>query len=72
MLPKWTGEIVGTAHLYGIKVKELAAEAGMSVTAMSEYLNGHRRSDSAEGRIRAALMRLIEGKEPMREDNEYE
>lgn len=68
MLEKWTGEVVGTAHIYRIKLKDIAAESGMSFQALSAYLNGKKRSPSAEPRIRKALMHLIEEKEPPREE----
>jgi transcriptional regulator with XRE-family HTH domain len=64
VLEKWTGEVVGTAHIYGIKLNELAQECGMSKQALSYYLNGHKKSPSAEPRIRRALMNLVERKEP--------
>lgn len=72
MLPKWTGEVVGTAHLYGVSRKELAKECGMSIQALSKYLHGHMKSPAAESRIRNALMAVIERKEPEREDEEIE
>lgn len=64
MLDKWTGEVVGTAHLYKITLKELADETGMSFQALSAYLNCRKKSPSAEPRIRSALMRLIEKRVP--------
>ena len=69
MLERWTGEIVGTAHIYGIKMEELAKEVGFSKQSLSMYLNGRKQSPSAEPRIRTALMAIIERKEP---HNEYQ
>ena len=60
MLDKWTGEVVGTAHLYKIALKDLAKETGMSYQALSAYLHCRKKSPSAEPRIRSALLRLIE------------
>lgn len=68
MLEKWTGEVVGTAHIYRIRLKDIAAESGMSFQALSAYLNGKKHSPSAEPRIRRALMRLVEEKEPHGEE----
>ena len=62
MLDKWTGEVVGTAHLYGISMRELAEEVGISREMLSAYLNGKRKSPSAEPRIRKALMEIIDRK----------
>lgn len=63
MLEKWTGEVVGTAHLYKVTMAELAKEVGISRVLLSSYLNGKRKSPSAEPRIRKALMAIIERKE---------
>lgn len=63
MLEKWTGEVVGTAHMYGIPMYELAREVGISREMLSAYINGKRESPSAEPRIRRALMAIIERKE---------
>lgn len=63
MLEKWTGEVVGTAHLYKVTMGELAEEVGISRGLLSSYLNGKRKSPSAEPRIRKALMAIIERKE---------
>lgn len=60
MLAKWTGEVVGTAHIYQIPLQEIAAEAGMSRQMFSRYINCQRSSPSAEFRIRNALLRLVE------------
>jgi len=63
VLDKWTGEVVGTAHIYKISMVELAKEVGISREMLSMYLNGKRKSPSAEPRIRAALMAIIEKRE---------
>lgn len=60
MLEKWTGEVVGTAHIHQIQMQELAEAAGMSRQALSMYLQGRKKSPSAELRIRSALMTLVE------------
>lgn len=60
MIAKWTGEVVGTAHIHRIPLYEVAAEAGMSRQMFSRYINGKDSSPSAEFRIRNALLRLIE------------
>lgn len=63
MLDKWTGEVVGTAHLYQIPMHELAKQVGISRELLSAYLNCKRKSPAAEPRIRKALMEIIERKE---------
>ena len=60
MLDKWTGEVVGTMHIYNLSMKAVADEADMSVQMLSRYLHCHTRNPSAEPRIRSALMRVIE------------
>lgn len=70
MLDRWTGEVVGTAFLYGISTKELAAEAGMTYQMLSRYLHCHVKTPSAEPRIRSALMRCIERREPSYAESE--
>lgn len=70
MLDKWTGEVVGTMHLYQISNNELADEAGMSYQMLSRYLHCKYRSPSAEPRIRSALMRLIEKQAPAETEDE--
>lgn len=70
MLSKWTGEVVGTAHIYGITMGELAKEVGISRELLSMYLNEKRQSLSAEHRIRKALIAIIERKEPINESED--
>lgn len=70
MLAKWTGEVIGTAHLYGITMEELAKETGISRGLLSSYLHEKRKSPSAEPRIRKALMTIVERKEPPHESEE--
>lgn len=60
MLEKWTGEVVGTMHIYGISFHELAAKAGITNRYLSALINGHRCTADSETRIRAALTELIE------------
>lgn len=59
MLERWTGEIVGEAHIYRVPLHEIAKEAGISREMLSLYLNGKRKSPSAEPRIRMALNRIL-------------
>jgi hypothetical protein len=59
MLDKWTGEVVGTMHIYGISFTKLANQMGISNRYLSELLNSKRKPKDCEARIRAALMELI-------------
>lgn len=59
MLEKWTGEVVGTMHIYGITHRQLADRIGITNRYLSMLLNGKRKSQGSEGRVRAALMDLI-------------
>ena len=63
MLERWTGEVIGIAHIHQIPLSELAGKVGISRQALSAYLNGHKKSPSAEFRIRSALMELVEARE---------
>lgn len=62
MLETWTGEIVGTMHIYGITFKELADKMHITNRYLSGILNCHKRTKNIEIRVRAALMELIEEK----------
>ena len=59
MLDKWTGEVVGTMHIYGISFTKLANHMGISNRYLSELLNSKRKPKGCESRVRAALMELI-------------
>lgn len=59
ILDKWTGEIVGTMHIYGISFTKLANQMGISNRYLSELLNNKRKPKGCEARVRAALMELI-------------
>ena len=59
MLDKWTGEVVGTMHIYGITHRQLADRIGITNRYLSMLLNGKRKSQGCEGKVRAALMDLI-------------
>ena len=70
MLDRWTGEIVGTAFIYDIPLQEIAKEASMTYQMLSRYLHCHAKNPSAEPRIRSALMRCIERREPAYAESE--
>lgn len=59
ILDKWTGEVVGTMHIYGISFTKLANQMGISNRYLSELLNSKRKPKNCEARVRAALMELI-------------
>ena len=60
MLDKWTGEVTGTMHIYGISHKQLAEKMGITNRYLSAILNGHRKAKGCEERTRNALIELIE------------
>lgn len=60
MLPKWTGDVVGTLHVNSIEIRELAAKMGCAPEYLGKILNGKRvlkaeRSSDRLPYIRAAL-----------------
>ena len=59
MLEKWTGEVVGQLHIYGLEVRDLAAEMGCTPAYLSKLLKGKRTPKGAESRVRSALSNLI-------------
>ena len=63
MPAQWTAEVIGKMHLNGITAKRLAAEVGWHEKYLSVVLNGHREPKNAEATLKAALNRLISGKE---------
>lgn len=63
MLDVWTGEVVGTMHIHGITVIQLAKKLGVSRGFVSNVLNGKKPLHGAEERFKAALMELIEEQE---------
>lgn len=63
MPEKWTGEIVGDMHVYGISPTELAEKIGIHPKYLSKVLNGHRNPKDAESYCRKAINELIKEKE---------
>lgn len=61
MLDKWTGEVVGTMHIYGVKGTKLAEHMGVTDRYLSQMLNGKRKPKDCEARVKTALMELIGG-----------
>lgn len=58
----WTGEIIADLHINRIHMKDLAKEAGYSVTWVSNILNGVKTSRNAEKKLRDALDAIKEKK----------
>lgn len=48
MLPKWTGDVVGTLHVHNIEIRELAAKMGCAPEYLGKILNGKREPKNAE------------------------
>ena len=59
MIAQWTADIVSQMHLHKITAKRLAEEAGYNEKYLSGVLNGHYDTRVAEGKLRAALGRII-------------
>lgn len=55
----WTGEVVGRMHTAQVSSPMLAAEVGWHPKYLSKVLNGHIAPKGAEGKVRAALDRII-------------
>lgn len=60
MIAQWTGELIGKIHNAGFKIKDVAAEANLNPKYVSQLLHGKCVSGKAEGKLNAALDRLIE------------
>ena len=60
ILDKWTGEVVGTMHIYRISFKKLAERMGVTNRYLSAILNCKKRPKGCEGRVRQALNELIQ------------
>ena len=59
ILDKWTGEVVGTMHIYRISFKKLAERMGVTNRYLSAILNCKKRPKDCESRVRQALNDLI-------------
>ena len=60
MLPKWTGDVVGTLHVNSIEIRELDEKKGCAPEYLGKILNGKREPKNAEGKVREALNELLE------------
>ena len=63
MLPKWTGDVVGTLHLHNIEIRELAAKMGCAPEYLGIILNGTREPKNAEDKVTQALEELLNERE---------
>lgn len=61
MPEKWTADLLGNMHLYGVTAKRLAEEVGWSPKYLSAVLNGHRTPRNAEQQLREAFTRIVSG-----------
>ena len=59
VLASWIGDVVGTMHRYGITQTELGAEMGVSNDYISMILNGKKKPNDIERRIREALKNCV-------------
>jgi hypothetical protein len=60
MLDKWTGEVVGTMHIYGINQKELAMHMGIAEKYLCAVLNCRRKPKGIEFKVRKALAEMMD------------
>lgn len=63
MLPKWTGDVVGTLHVHNIEIRELAAKMGYAPEYLGKILNGKREPKNAEANVKEALEELLKERE---------
>ena len=63
MTAKWTGEVVGAMHSYGITAKSLAEYLGYCPEYVSMILNGKREPKGTEERFRKALKEIVDSSE---------
>ena len=63
MLPKWTGDVVGTLHVHNIEIRELAAKMGCAPEYFVKILNGKREPKNAEAKVKEALAELVKERE---------
>ena len=61
-VPKWTGELIGKMHNYGVSNKELAKELNFTQEYVSMVLNGKKEPPNAEERFNVALDEIIAAK----------
>ena len=62
MPAQWTGEVLGEMHLNSISAQELSRKMGIHPKYFSAIMNGHRKPEGAEEKVRAALNELIREK----------
>lgn len=62
MPAQWTGKVVGELHNNGITGKMLAAELGWHEKYLSQVLNSDNPPKNAEGKVSAALERILKRK----------
>lgn len=63
MLPKWTGDVVGTLHVHNIEIRELAAKMECAPEYLGKILNGKREPKNAEDKVKEALNELVKERE---------
>lgn len=63
MPEKWTGQLIGKMHNERVAVNELAAELGVSRSYVSMILNGKRKPEGAQKRMKAALDEILRRRE---------
>lgn len=59
MPEKWTGDVLGKMHVYGITNNELADEMNVTRAYISMLLNSKRKPDGIQERIESAVSAIV-------------
>lgn len=62
MPEEWTGRLIGDMHNAGVSRAEIAKELGVSTAYVTMVLNGIRKPEGAEEKLRAAFERVKEAR----------
>lgn len=65
---KWTGRLIGRMHNERITYDQLAAELGVTKSYVCMILNGKRKPPNIRARMEAAIDKIVESHELLKED----
>lgn len=68
MPEKWTGRLIGRMHNESITYDQLAAELGVTKSYVCMILNGKRKPPNIRARMEAAIDKIVESHELLKED----
>ena len=69
MPAQWTGRLIGEFHNAGVTITDIANEAGLNRSYVSQVLNSEMERPKTEAKLRAALERLKEAKANAKEES---